>query len=99
MKLFKISQNVNNEYDTYSDAVVCAKDEKEAVRIHPSDSMAVDKDGDFGYAAGSGGRANFEKAGNYQDWASNIKDVKVEYIGEAKKGLKERVICASFHAG
>lgn len=30
MKIFKISQNVNNNYDTYSDAVVCAETEEEA---------------------------------------------------------------------
>ena len=36
MKLFKISQEVNNDYDTYSDAIVCAKDKNEAKAIHPN---------------------------------------------------------------
>lgn len=36
MKLYKISQNINKDYDTYSDAVVCAKNEEEARLIHPS---------------------------------------------------------------
>lgn len=37
MKLFKIYQNVNNGYDTYSDAIVCAETAEDAQRIHPSD--------------------------------------------------------------
>lgn len=37
MKLWKISQKVNNDYDTYSDAVVAAETAQEASMIHPSD--------------------------------------------------------------
>ena len=36
MKLWRISQDVNNGYDTYSDAVVAAETEEEARMIHPS---------------------------------------------------------------
>jgi hypothetical protein len=36
MKLYLLSQNQNTGYDTYSDLVVCAKDEEEARHIHPS---------------------------------------------------------------
>ena len=46
MKLFHISQDVNNGYDTYSDAVVAAETEDEARKIHPS-GEDVDKDYDF----------------------------------------------------
>lgn len=35
LKLFLIKQNVNNDYDTYSDAVVCAPDEMAARLTHP----------------------------------------------------------------
>lgn len=35
MKIYKISQNVNNEYDTYDSAVVYAESEEEAKQIHP----------------------------------------------------------------
>lgn len=35
MKLYRISQDVNNDYDTYSDAVVIATDEEDARKIHP----------------------------------------------------------------
>ena len=37
MKLFKISQNENNGYDTYDSAIVCAENEEEARKIHPAD--------------------------------------------------------------
>ena len=36
MNLYLISQRVNNDYDTYDSAVVCAKNKKEAQNIHPS---------------------------------------------------------------
>ncbi len=32
-------------------------------------------------------------------WANSPNDVEVEYLGSAKKGTKEGVICASFNAG
>ena len=35
MKLFLISQNINNGYDTYDSAVVCAENEDEAKKINP----------------------------------------------------------------
>lgn len=73
MKLWKISQDVNNNYDTFDSAVVAAETKKEARSIHPSDGS------DYGWC--------------------DIKDVKVYCIGEAEKGTKKGVICASFNAG
>ena len=35
LKIFKISQNVNTEYDTFSDAIVIVESEEDAKRIHP----------------------------------------------------------------
>ena len=35
LKLFKISQEVNNDWDTYDSAVVVAENEEEAKLIHP----------------------------------------------------------------
>lgn len=37
MKLYHLSQNVNNDYDTYSDMVVCAESEEDARQIHPAE--------------------------------------------------------------
>ena len=36
MNLYLISQSVNNGYDTYSDAVVCAATSAQARKMHPS---------------------------------------------------------------
>jgi hypothetical protein len=36
MKLYLISQTVNDGYDTYDKAIVCASNKKEAVNIHPN---------------------------------------------------------------
>lgn len=89
LKLFRISQDVNGRYDTYSDAIVCATGEEEAKRIHPN--------GEFDYVEDSS--SDFEKFDrDYGTWAKK-KYVKVEYIGEAKEGMEKGVVCASFHAG
>ena len=37
MFLYVISQNVNDVYDTYDSAVVCAENEDEARKIHPDE--------------------------------------------------------------
>ena len=37
MKLYLITQDINNGYDTYDSFVVCAKDEKDAKIIHELD--------------------------------------------------------------
>jgi len=73
MKLYIISQDVNDEYDTYDSAVVCAKNKEEARKTSPG-------------------------SGDILEWAA-VKDIKVEYLGEAKKGLKKGVVITSFNAG
>lgn len=39
MKIYKISQDVNKDYDTYDSAVVYAENEEEAKSIHPNCSI------------------------------------------------------------
>ena len=39
MNLYLISQSVNNGYDTYDSAVVCAESEEEARSIHPNGDL------------------------------------------------------------
>lgn len=95
MKLFLISQSTNNEYDTYSDAVVCAADEESARRIHPDGTdRKIDSEGYFLTEWDN----KWERE-TYSNWCYNIKDVSVVCIGEAEDDLDEGVICASFHAG
>lgn len=46
MKIFKLTQNENNGYDTYDEAVVIAENEEEAKQMNPSiDSSGYDWDG------------------------------------------------------
>jgi hypothetical protein len=77
MKIYKISQEVNNDYDTYDSAVVCAENEEKARLMNP---------------AGKWGE-------EYTSWAYKPEQVKVEYLGEAKEGLKEGFIVESYNAG
>lgn len=95
MKLFKISQTVNDDYDTYSDAVVVAPDEATAKTIHP-DSM-------YKFFNGWPRSPHVDEDGcdiHYGNWAYIPDQVKAEYIGEAAEHLSQgAVICASYHAG
>jgi hypothetical protein len=84
MKLYLISQIVNNGYDTYDSAVVAAKNEDDAQQMLPG----FYSDGKF-YPTDLRDGA----------WASP-EHVEVEYIGTAKPGTKAgTVICASYNAG
>jgi hypothetical protein len=92
MKLYKISQDVRDDYDTYSDAVVCAENEDDAKTICP-DSYLQYENG-VCYDIEDPNQKYISSA-----WAPNIKDVKVEYLGEAHNKLKRGLIISSFHAG
>jgi hypothetical protein len=92
MKLFRISQNIHNGYDTYSDAVVVAPDEATAKTIHPDQYEGRDPWPFVPNADDS----NYPR----NDWADTPDQVKAEYIGEAVEHLSQgAVICASYHAG
>lgn len=90
MNIYLISQSVNNDYDTFSEAVVVAESEAAARLIHPngflhwSDKLCVWADE------------------NGKDWRDNTwatpKDVIVEKLGVSDSNV-EGVISASFHAG
>ncbi len=82
--LYLISQYVNNAYDTYDSAVVCAKSAKDAKFTHPDNFKAkwCNKwDGKFSH-----------------DWC-DASDVVVKKIGVANDKQRLGVICSSFHAG
>lgn len=91
MKIYKISQTENNDYDTYDSAVVCAENEEEARLMHP--------DGAYNYREEKSEEERWKKADRpYGTWAKK-EYVKVELLGEAKEGLKIGVIIDSFNAG
>jgi hypothetical protein len=93
MKLWLVSQDENNDYDTFDSMVVAAPDEESArdTKPHHNDLLASgDHDTiDWGKAA----------AHRYGDWAFSRDKVEVTYIGEAAEGTPAGVIIASFNAG
>ena len=101
MKIYKISQNVNNNYDTYDSAIVCAENEEEAKTISPDNFYPYDeKTKTFHWWTNQGTKnEQYEPENICNSWCSRIEQVDVEYIGEAKKGMKKGVILASFNAG
>jgi hypothetical protein len=83
MKLYKIWQSVNDVYDTFDSAVVCAKNKEEARKIHPE---------------GHGRETTNDEPDGFGYWCT-LDNVQVEYIGEAKSGMKKGVVVASYNAG
>lgn len=94
-KIYLISQNVNNDYDTYDSAVVCAENEEEARVINPREYYRWhDNQWFFQHPNGT------EKAEENDDTWCIPKKVKVMEIGIANDDIKiGAVICSSFNAG
>lgn len=89
MNLYKISQDVNDNWDTFDSAVVVAESAEEAKKIIP--------DHHGGY------RENPDYEISIYDWAKP-KDVKVEFIGLADKTYLDSLdgrttVVASYNAG
>lgn len=87
MKIWKLSQDVNNDYDTYDSGIVVACTAEDAKLTHPSDSY-VWSDGAWKDKWGSEDRGM---------WAP-LDKIQVEEIGLAKDPTPRR-ICFSFNAG
>jgi hypothetical protein len=85
LKLYLLTQNDNNGYDTYDSCVVCAKDEKEAKKISPEGGIFVEAEG--------------KKRFWYTSWAKKASSITCEEIGTANENQKKGVILASFNAG
>ena len=81
MKIYKISQDVNTDWDTYDSAIVIAENEEKAKKTYPGKIKGSAKD-----------------RKRWNAWCE-IADVKVEYVGEAREGLKKGVVVASYNAG
>lgn len=99
MKIYKISQTVNIDYDTYDSAIVIANNEEEAKRICPSNNYEAGENDHWYFLYANGTKKDEGEFPEFFAWCA-IKDVKVKYIGEAdKKYTKKQIICASFNAG
>lgn len=83
MNIYCISQRVNDDYDSYDSAVVCAKDEDQARNMHPNGAPERLKDMTY-----------FGRS-----WVKDPASVSVRLIGKAAHTEKAGVICASFNAG
>lgn len=85
MKLWLLTQNANNEYDTYDSCVVAAENEDDARTIHPGDYYKDTTVTD-------------EEPKLYDSW-TKLSNVTVFLLGDAKEGIKRGAICSSFNAG
>lgn len=96
MHLYRISQSINNGYDTYDSAVVAAESDDAARKISP-DSYRRWSDADgcwmFLYDDGRDERAS------HPCWVEDLDLIKVELIGVASGDIKPGVVVASFNAG
>ena len=95
MNLYLISQDINDDYDTYDSAVVAAKSPSDAKNIHPSSPVTHATDGEW-----MGAYANGEEyQADSTDWVpySRIDSIDVVYLGKTR--LERGVVLASFNAG
>ena len=103
MNIYLISQTENTGYDTYDSAVVCAENEEEARTTHPNTNISdiywnVETETWWSTYANSKEKYEFEGTESYTTWC-HIDKVKVKLLGDARRGSKKGVICASFNAG
>ena len=98
MKLWRISQDVNNGWDTHDSAVVAAESEEEARHTYPSN---WDKDKHEKTWNGSKWLWHLEDGRvldyNSGDWTSPD-NVSVEFLSDGYNGEKGTIV-ASFNAG
>lgn len=92
MNLYLISQDANNDYDTYDSAVVAAKSEDHARKAHPG-----------GKATWIRGKWREGGSSHWHTWCmsdwTTPENVTVSLIGQAVRGTKAGVVLASFNAG
>jgi hypothetical protein len=97
--LWKLSQDVNNGYDTYSDAVVVSSTAETAKIIHPStDSVTGERM--FHYVEHEWRWVHGDSEEGDDCWA-DPKDIQATCVGVplGDNFAEGAVICRSFHAG
>lgn len=99
MKIFLLTQSEDTGYDSYDSAVVIAEDEEQAKH---SCVCGFHKYHDgkfwFEYADGRQEKEGEEDQPVCSGWALP-KHITVKYIGEAKEGSEQGVVCSSYNAG
>lgn len=100
-KIYKLSQNINTNYDTYDSMVVIADTKKEAIFLSYEQSCMLKReilDKDLHYYTEM--RTPFKEY-KYLDkhsysWAFE-KDIIIEYLGEVGSHITEsKVVCTSY---
>lgn len=92
MKIYKISQTENKEYDTWDGAIVYAPNPEVARNLSPSDGKELTQE-DWSVI---GSTYNWKWRGG---WVNSPEKVNVEYLGEAEAGMEQGLILDSFNAG
>lgn len=93
MNIYKVSQSVNNGYDTYDSFVIAAKDEVEARNTSPSDGFWEKNQWWFLSLDG-------EIRKGYSSTWCDPSDCTVELIGVADRKITQKtIILTSFNAG
>jgi len=84
MKLFLVTQDQNDDYDTYNGFVAAAPDIETARHMNPRTGKPMTQ-------------AEWDKIFSY--WCSGPEYVTVMYIGEDTTDFGQRIILSSFRAG
>ena len=99
MKLYRIWQEVNNDYDTFDSAVVAAYDEEDARSINPIGILDDDNEPvRLAYTQQELKEDECIDDMSICAWTTR-ENVKVKYLGEGSTNIKRGVICASYNAG
>ena len=92
MKIFKVWQEENNNYDTYDSFVVVTTDAARAKDIRPS------WQNNSGIETVNWDNPDLQNKDIHCLWARHRYAVYVEYLGESDSEV-EQIVCASFNAG
>lgn len=85
MNLYKLTQAINTDYDTYDSCVVASENAEDAVMIRPDRRIGKDDWELCVYGNGA--------------WANYPTEVNCKLIGQAVEGTVRGVILSSFNAG
>ena len=98
--LWKLSQDENNDYDTYDSAVVVSTDPVRASMVHPARfSDTREAMFEFDQVSSVWRCTTYGGSGDNGSWC-RPNDVKVVCVGEAASFLNDGdVVCSSYNAG
>lgn len=88
MNIYLLSQEVNNNYDTFDAVVVAAASEEKARLITPYKNHRWQTEDEIRFFGPKHGL-----------WANTPDKVKVRFLGVANEDIEEGVILSSFNAG